>query len=221
MECGGGGALRDHPAGERPRRDDRPRAHPIPVAFRALGREVLLRLDAGLPGGPAAGHQPPPIHPATARHPAAALPLERDRRNLPVHAEGTRLLAGGAEDRVGAAPRLGIVGKDLESDVVQGIVLMRYGGSSLETLKGVHERVDLVRKNHALPVGMEIEPYYDRAKLVKLTTGTVLENLLVGMVLVTLVLWVFLRQARPAPVAPVNLPPPLIARLSRVGFTAT
>src|SRR5205085_9873592 len=30
----------------------------------------------------------------------------------------------------GAAPRLGIVGKDLEPDVVQGIVLMRYGGDS-------------------------------------------------------------------------------------------
>ncbi|HYZ87819.1 MAG TPA: efflux RND transporter permease subunit, partial [Myxococcales bacterium] len=34
----------------------------------------------------------------------------------------------------GAAPRLGIVGKDVEADVVQGIVLMRYGGDSLKTL---------------------------------------------------------------------------------------
>src|SRR5438309_749389 len=65
-----------------------------------------------------------------------------------------------AQVREGAAPRLGIVGKDLDPDVVQGIVLMRYGGSSLETLKGVHERVELIRKNHVPPIGMEIEPYY-------------------------------------------------------------
>src|SRR5439155_2311472 len=126
-----------------------------------------------------------------------------------------------AQVRVGAAPRLGIVGKDLEPDVVQGIVLMRYGGSSLETLKGVHERVDLVRKNHVLPVGMEIEPYYDRAKLVKLTTGTVLENLLVGMVLVTVVLWVFLGQARAAAVAAVNIPLALLAAFCGMVFTGT
>ena len=47
-----------------------------------------------------------------------------------------------AQVREGAAPRLGIVGKDLDPDVVQGIVLMRYGGSSLETLKGAQGRVE-------------------------------------------------------------------------------
>jgi len=126
-----------------------------------------------------------------------------------------------AQVREGAAPRLGIVGKDLDPDVVQGIVLMRYGGSSLETLKGVHERVELIRKNHVLPIGMEIEPYYDRDKLVKLTTDTVLENLLVGMLLVTLVLWVFLGQARAAAVAAVNIPLALMAAFCGMVFTGT
>ena len=37
-----------------------------------------------------------------------------------------------------------------------------------------------IRENHLLPPGMEIEPYYDRGNLVKLTTHTVIENLLVG-----------------------------------------
>ncbi len=45
------------------------------------------------------------------------------------------------------------------------------------TLEGVHERVDYIRKNHLLPPGMDIVPYYDRGKLVKLTTHTVIENL--------------------------------------------
>src|SRR5207248_1135347 len=57
----------------------------------------------------------------------------------------------------GAAPRLGIVGKDLDPDVVQGIVLMRYGGDSLKTLTGVHDKVEQIRKYHLLPPGMSIE----------------------------------------------------------------
>jgi cobalt-zinc-cadmium resistance protein CzcA len=126
-----------------------------------------------------------------------------------------------ARVREGAAPRLGIIGKDTEPDVVQGTVLMRYGGSSLRTLEGVHERVDLIRKNHLLPIGMEIQPYYDRERLVKLTTHTVMENLLVGMALVTLVLWIFLGQARAAAVAAVNIPLALMAAFCGMVFTGT
>ena len=47
-----------------------------------------------------------------------------------------------ADVTVGHAPRLGIVGKDSEPDVVEGIVLMRYGGDSLKTLDGVARSVD-------------------------------------------------------------------------------
>src|SRR2546428_4508228 len=126
-----------------------------------------------------------------------------------------------AQVQEGAAPRHGIVGKDLEADVIQGIVLMRYGGSSPGTVDGLHERVDLIRKNHVLPIGMEIEPYYDRARLVKLTTDTVLENLLVGMLLVTVVLWVFLGQARAAAVAAVYIPLALMAAFCGMVFTGT
>src|SRR5438445_3717818 len=68
---------------------------------------------------------------------------------------------------------------------------------------------------------MEIEPYYDRARLVKLTTDTVLENLFVGMLLVTVVLWVFLGQARAAAVAAVNIPLALMAAFCGMVFTGT
>src|SRR5436305_5995553 len=98
---------------------------------------------------------------------------------------------------------------------------MRYGGVSLATLKGVDERVEAIRKNHLLPIGMEIETYYDRARLVKLTTSTVLENLLIGMALVTAVLWVFLGQARAAAVAGVNIPLALTAAFCGMVFTGT
>ena len=108
--------------------------------------------------------------------------------------------------RVGAAPRLGIVGRDGEPDIVEGIVLMRYGGDSLSTVKGIHDQVEQIRQNRVLPPGMDIETLYDRADLVKLTTHTVMENLITGMVLVSLVLWLFLGNLRAALLVALNLP---------------
>jgi cobalt-zinc-cadmium resistance protein CzcA len=107
---------------------------------------------------------------------------------------------------VGAAPRLGIVGHDDEPDVVEGIVLMRYGGDSLKTIRGIHDRVDYIHQNRVLPPGIDIEPVYDRADLVKLTTHTVMENLLVGMILVSVVLFLFLGNLRAALITAINIP---------------
>ncbi|HEX2568984.1 MAG TPA: CusA/CzcA family heavy metal efflux RND transporter [Polyangia bacterium] len=124
-----------------------------------------------------------------------------------------------AQISVGPAPRLGIVGKDEEPDVVEGIVLMRYGGDSLKTIQAVHDRVEYIRKYHLLPPGMELEPFYDRAKLVSLTTHTVLENLLLGMALVTLVLWLFLGHTRAALLTALNIPLALL--LAFIGMVTT
>ena len=120
-----------------------------------------------------------------------------------------------------AAPRLGVVGKDLEPDVVEGIVLMRYGGNALSTLEGVHQRVEMIRKFHLLPQGMTLEPYYDRGNLTKLTTDTVLENLVLGMLLVSLVLWLFLGDARAAWVAAINIPLALLCSFTGMVVTQT
>ncbi|MEI7895311.1 MAG: efflux RND transporter permease subunit, partial [Myxococcales bacterium] len=94
-----------------------------------------------------------------------------------------------ATAEVGSAQRLGIVGQDDSPDVIQGVVLMRYGGQTARTLEGIHSRVEHIEKNNILSPGMEIVPYYDRGNLVRLTTHTVLENLLVGMLLVSVVLY--------------------------------
>ncbi len=124
-----------------------------------------------------------------------------------------------ADVSIGHAPRLGIVGYDDEPDVVQGIVLMRYGGETPSTLDGIHKRVDYIRANHILPPGMDIEPYYDRGELVKVTTRTVVENLVVGMVLVTTILLVFLGHSRAALVTAVNIPLALLVAFC--GLVAT
>ncbi|HSQ67900.1 MAG TPA: efflux RND transporter permease subunit, partial [Polyangiaceae bacterium] len=111
-----------------------------------------------------------------------------------------------ADVDVGHAPRLGIVGKDAKSDVVEGVVLMRYGGETEPTLEAVHARVKAIEERHLLPPGMHIKPYYDRGDLVHVTTHTVLENLLLGMGLVTAVLLLFLGHARAALVTALNIP---------------
>jgi cobalt-zinc-cadmium resistance protein CzcA len=108
---------------------------------------------------------------------------------------------------IGSAPRLGIVGKDDDEDIVQGIVLMRYGEQTARTLQNVKDRLEYIRK-YVLPPseGIEIEPYYDRGTLVNITTRTVMENLLMGMGLVVLVLVLFLGNIRAALVTALNIP---------------
>lgn len=111
-----------------------------------------------------------------------------------------------AQISIGHVPRLGMVGQDNTPDVVEGTILMRNGGETLPTLAGIHQRIDYIRRNHLLPPGMDIETIYDRGSLVSLTTHTVIENLLIGMILVTLVLVVFLGDWRAALIAAINIP---------------
>ncbi len=149
-------------------------------------------------------------------------------------AEGTQIQAGvtapaklGTPVRVkdiatvelGHAPRLGMVGRDDEADVVQGIVLMRYGGETQSTLEGVHERLDFIRRSNLLPAGVEVVPYYDRGALTKITTHTVIENLLVGMLLVVVVQLLFLGSPKAAFITAVNLPLALFAAF--IGIVGT
>jgi cobalt-zinc-cadmium resistance protein CzcA len=120
---------------------------------------------------------------------------------------------------IGYSPRLGIVGHDDEPDVVQGIVLMRYGSETPHTLEGVHKKLEHIRENHLLPPGMDLVPYYDRGNLVKLTTHTVLENLVVGMGLIVVVLLLFLGHTRAAIITAINIPIALL--IAFIGLVTT
>ena len=124
-----------------------------------------------------------------------------------------------AEVSIGSAPRLGQVGHDDEDDVVQGIVLMRYGGETPTTLEGVHARLKYIEDNHILPPGMKITPYYDRGALVGLTMHTVVENLLVGMGLVAVTLLLFLTNLRAALITALNIPLALL--IAFIGLVAS
>jgi Cu/Ag efflux pump CusA len=136
-------------------------------------------------------------------------------KNTPVRVKDVGMV------KIGAAPRLGMVGINERPDVVQGIVLMRYGSETKPTLEGIHDKVDYIRKNHILPPGMEIKPYYDRGELVELTTHTVMENVGVGIALVALVLLLFLGHFRAALITAVTIPLALLGAFSGLVFSHT
>src|SRR5713226_2339966 len=126
-----------------------------------------------------------------------------------------------ADVEIGYAPRLGIVGKDNQNEVVTGIVLMRKYGNTLATLKGVEAKVANLNSSGILPAGYKVVPYYDRTNLVQTTLRTVLENLTVGMALVFLVLIFFLGNLRAAIIAAVNIPLALCGAFTLMHFTNT
>jgi heavy metal efflux system protein len=107
-------------------------------------------------------------------------------------------------------PRQGIVGRNDDDEIVEGIVLMPKGENPSEVLADVKERV--AHLNAAvLPRGVSIVPYYDRSWLISTTLTTVFRNLLEGALLVTIVLYVFLRSGRAAAIVAAVIPLALLA----------
>jgi cobalt-zinc-cadmium resistance protein CzcA len=107
-----------------------------------------------------------------------------------------------------------------EDDKVQCIVLLRCGDQTIPAVEAVKEKVaELNNPEHGrmLP-GVQIEPYYDRNDLVHVTTETVEENLILGMVLVTAVLLMFLSNVRTAIIVAINVPLALLFAFTLLYF---
>jgi cobalt-zinc-cadmium resistance protein CzcA len=90
-------------------------------------------------------------------------------------------------------------------DVVEGIVLLRKGAQSDSTLQAIEAKVKELN-DHLLPPGVTIVPFLDRSDLVHYTTRTVLHNLTEGIVLVVIVLFLFLGNARGAIIVALTIP---------------
>jgi cobalt-zinc-cadmium resistance protein CzcA len=105
---------------------------------------------------------------------------------------------------IGTAIRFGVVGRDHEDDLVQGIVLMRKGENPGAVIEGVRKKIEEIQK--ILPPGVELKPYYNRDRLVTTTVTTVLRNLVEGAALVVLVLTLFLYNLRAALIVAVTIP---------------
>ena len=110
--------------------------------------------------------------------------------------------------------RLGRIGKAIHradgrvldnDDVIEGIVLLRKGAESDTTLVAIHKKVEEL--NHGiLPAGVKVVPFLDRSDLVQFTTHTVLHNLTEGIILVTIILFLFLGNARGALIVALTIP---------------
>ena len=90
-------------------------------------------------------------------------------------------------------------------DTVEGIVLLQKGADSDPVLQSIHEKVDDLNK-HILPKGVSIKPFLDRSKLVSYTVETVEHNLLEGVLLVSVILFVFLGNVRGAIIVTLTIP---------------
>ena len=106
---------------------------------------------------------------------------------------------------IGNAPRLGEFGFQKNDDAVEGVILMLRGEQTQNVLKGVQAKTEELNRS-ILPQDVKIRPYYDRSDLVKLTTDTVEDNLLRGMVLVLIVLVFFLVSIRAAVIVALTIP---------------
>ncbi|MFZ1085105.1 MAG: CusA/CzcA family heavy metal efflux RND transporter [Terracidiphilus sp.] len=115
--------------------------------------------------------------------------------------------------------RLGQIGKAIHRvdgqivdnpDTVEGIVLLQKGDDSDPVLVGIHNEVDKLNgdKNHPgiLPKGVKIVPFLDRSDLVKFTVDTVEHNLTAGMILVSIILFLFLGNIRGAIIVALTIP---------------
>jgi cobalt-zinc-cadmium resistance protein CzcA len=92
----------------------------------------------------------------------------------------------------GYTPRRGAVARGADIDSVEGTILLRRGENPKEVLNGVHDAIERINRE-VLPQGMKIVPFYDRTRLVDTTLTTVSHNMIEGALLVTAVLWLFLR----------------------------
>jgi cobalt-zinc-cadmium resistance protein CzcA len=111
-----------------------------------------------------------------------------------------------AKVSTGYLPRLGKAGRDGDSDVVTGIVIMHRTQKTKDVLANVEEEVERINHDGTLPPGVSLVPYYDRGSLLEVTTSTVIHNLLFGCLLVFLIQWAFLGDLRSAIIVGANIP---------------
>ncbi|WP_126972443.1 efflux RND transporter permease subunit [Gynurincola endophyticus] len=101
------------------------------------------------------------------------------------------LIKNVADVVVSGRPRLGQVGYNGDDDLVQGIVVMLRGENPSEVIKHLKDKIEELNER-TLPDNIKIETVVDRTKLVDNTVKTVSKNLIEGILLVSIIVFVFL-----------------------------
>lgn len=95
---------------------------------------------------------------------------------------------------VGAAPREGAVTRDGRGEALSATVMLLKGANSHKIIQQVTRRLEEIKP--LLPASVTIRPFYNQGEVVERTTRTVFTNLLEGALLVTIILFLFLRNVR-------------------------
>jgi len=96
-----------------------------------------------------------------------------------------------ASVKVTGKPRLGQVGLNDDDDLVEGIVIMLRGENPSEVIDRLKDKISDLN-DRILPKDVKIEPFLDRTQLVDQTIGTVTHNLIEGILLVSIIVFIFL-----------------------------
>jgi heavy metal efflux system protein len=146
--------------------------------------------------------------------------LEDMKRVIIAERNGVPVFLGDVADvHEGFQPRLGQVGINHDDDAVEGIVLLQRGEQSLPALRTLREKVAALNQGGVLPRGMQVQTLYDRTDLVGLTTNTVRHVVFLGLLLVTILLFVFLGDVRISLIAALTIPCSLLFAFSLMVFT--
>jgi heavy metal efflux system protein len=105
---------------------------------------------------------------------------------------------------LGQAFRRGVAILDGEREVALGGVYKLHRANSFEVIRALRSRIDEI--NRTLPKGVRVVPYYDQSDLVANSIRTVRNALLLGLVLVSIVAFLFLGNARNALIMVCSLP---------------
>ncbi len=120
--------------------------------------------------------------------------------------DGTPILVKNVANVIATnTPRVGQVGKDHNDDVVEGIVVMRKGENPSEVLARLKEKIKDLNEN-VLPSDVKMVTFYDRDNLMAFTTHTVLGNLTEGIILVTVIVFLFMADWRTTLIVSIIIP---------------
>ena len=139
--------------------------------------------------------------------------LEQAARDLaslmiPGPAGKSVMLGNIARVHLGPAPRRGMLEKD-GSEVVGGVVMMRYGENPLALTRRLKEKI--MELQPGLPPGVRIVPGYDRTLLITSAVGTVTRTLIEAIATATICVLVVLLHFRTSLVIAITLPLAVLA----------
>lgn len=124
---------------------------------------------------------------------------------LMINERGAALTLGDVADiRLGPELRRGVGEFDGQGDAVGGVVIMRWGGNALATIKAVEARIEELRPN--LPDGVEIITTYDRSGVIERAIDNLKKKLTQEFIVVVLVCAAFLLHLRSSLVILLSLP---------------